>query len=75
MGHKGDMEATYTTHKGRLPQEVIEDMRGSYASCEEYLSSRLPSRTDPELTTIKTMVERARARGGRRSLCSRHEAL
>jgi hypothetical protein len=40
MGHKGDMEARYTTNKGRLPDDVIEDMRRSFASCEEYLSTR-----------------------------------
>lgn len=58
MGHKGDMEARYTTNKGRLPEELIEDMRRSFRDCEEYLSAR-PSRRDedPELTTIRTMVE------------------
>jgi hypothetical protein len=58
MGHKGDMEARYTTNKGRLPDEVVEDMRASLRKCEEYLSTRPTSREeDPELTTIRTMVE------------------
>ena len=58
MGHKGDMEARYTTNKGRLPGDLIEDMRRSFRDCEEYLSTRPPSREeDPELTTIRTMVE------------------
>jgi hypothetical protein len=58
MGHKGDIEARYTTNKGRLPDDVIEDMRNSFQSCEEYLSPRPPiSREDPQLTTIRTMVE------------------
>jgi integrase len=58
MGHKGDIEARYTTNKGRLPEPVIEDMRLSIQKCEEYLSTRPVSReVDPELTTIKTMVE------------------
>jgi hypothetical protein len=58
MGHKGDMEARYTTNKGRLPDDVREDMRRSFALCEEYLSTRLAGeREDPELTTIRTMVE------------------
>jgi len=58
MGHKGDIEARYTTNKGRLPEDLIEDMRRSFMACEEYLSTRLPSREeDPELTTIRTMVE------------------
>jgi len=58
MGHKGDIEARYTTNKGRLPEDLIEDMRRSFRDCEEYLSTRPPSRgEDPELTTIRTMVE------------------
>lgn len=40
MGHKGDIEARYTTNKGRLPGEVIEDMRSSFRQCEPYLSTR-----------------------------------
>jgi integrase len=58
MGHKGDIEARYTTNKGRLPESVIEDMRQSYLKCEEYLSTRPVSKeVDPELTAIRTMVE------------------
>ena len=58
MGHKGDIEARYTTNKGRLPEGVIEDMRSSFSACEEYLTTRPSSREeDPELTTIRTMVE------------------
>jgi hypothetical protein len=58
MGHQGDMEARYTTNKGRLPESLIEDMRRSFRDCTEYLSTQ-PSREreDPELTTIRTMVE------------------
>jgi len=37
MGHSGDMEARYTTNKGRLPEELIEDMRDAYRSSEKYL--------------------------------------
>ncbi|MCJ7574592.1 site-specific integrase [Candidatus Bathyarchaeota archaeon] len=40
MGHKGDIENRYTTNKERLPEEVIEDMRGAYARSQEYLSTR-----------------------------------
>lgn len=58
MGHKGDIEARYTTNKGRLPENLIEDMRRSFRDCEEYLSTRPSSREeDSELTTIRTMVE------------------
>jgi hypothetical protein len=58
MGYQGDMEARYTTNKGRLQQQVIEDMRKSFWNCTDYLTTHPSSeREDPELTTIRTMVE------------------
>ena len=39
MGHKGDMEARYTTNKARLPPDMIEDMRQRYQACEPFLST------------------------------------
>ncbi len=39
MGHKGNMEARYTTNKGRLPESVIEDMRDTYQRSLEYLET------------------------------------
>ena len=39
MSHKGDIEARYTTNKGRLPDELIEDMRESYRKSLEYLET------------------------------------
>ena len=48
-GHKGDIEARYSTNKGRLPPNLIEDMRRSFSECEQYLSTRPPNRQeDPE---------------------------
>jgi hypothetical protein len=38
-GHKGDVEARYSTNKGRLPPNMIEDMRESYKRCEPFLST------------------------------------
>lgn len=57
MGHKGDIEARYTTNKGRLPEALIEDMRLRFANSEEYLLPRRASGEDPVITTIKTMIE------------------
>ena len=37
MGHKGDIEAHYTTNKGILPVDLIEDMRQTYMRCEPYI--------------------------------------
>jgi hypothetical protein len=39
MGHKGDIEARYSTNKGALPPDMIEDMRKSYRECEPFLST------------------------------------
>ena len=37
MGHKGDIEARYSTNKGVLPPDMIEDMRKCYKGCLPYL--------------------------------------
>ena len=39
MGHKGDMEARYSTNKGVLPPDMIEDMCKAYKECEPFLST------------------------------------
>ncbi len=36
MGHKGDIEHRYTLNKGRLPEELVEDMRRAYQAAEPY---------------------------------------
>ena len=38
-GHKGDVEARYSTNKGRLPPEMVEGMRQAYKECESFLST------------------------------------
>jgi len=38
-GHKGDIEARYSTNKGILPPDMIEDMRGSIQACEPFLGT------------------------------------
>lgn len=37
MGHKGDIEARYTTNKGRLTDEMISDMRRAFLQSEQFL--------------------------------------
>jgi len=39
MGHKGDIEARYSTNKGRLPPAMIEEMRDSYKRCVKLLQT------------------------------------
>jgi len=38
-GHKGDIEARYSTNKGVLPPDMIEGMRKCYKECELFLST------------------------------------
>ncbi len=37
MGHKGSMEAKYTTNKGILPEILIQEMREAFKRSEELL--------------------------------------
>jgi len=56
MGHKGDIEAAYTTRK-KLGPELLERMREAFAPCEAFLTT-LPSQGEEgELATLRTMVE------------------
>ena len=49
MGHKGDIEARYSTNK-RLPPDMIEEMRESYKKCLKYLETRIePSESDAKI--------------------------
>jgi len=38
-GHKGDIEARYSTNKGRLPPDMIESIRSNYKACEQFLAT------------------------------------
>ena len=40
-GHKGDIEARYSTNKGLLPPDMIEDMRKCYKNCEPFLGTAI----------------------------------
>ena len=39
MGHKGDMEARYTTNKGKLTEQMTEDMRRAFGQSRAFLSA------------------------------------
>ncbi|EQD34826.1 integrase/recombinase, partial [mine drainage metagenome] len=39
MGHRGSMEARYTTDKQRLPGDLVDDMREAYGRCEPFLGT------------------------------------
>lgn len=56
MGHKGDIEHTYTTNKGRLANQVIEDMREAYTRGQEFLQTKTPEMPkEKELKRMFTM--------------------
>ena len=55
MGHKGDIEARYSTNKGRLPPTMIEEMRETYKKCEPLLSTKAESASDEQIK--KTLRE------------------
>lgn len=38
MGHKGDIEAKYTTNKGKIPEHLIQDMCEAYERSQSFLS-------------------------------------
>jgi hypothetical protein len=39
MGHKGDIEARYSTNK-RLPPDIVEGMRSAYRKCLQFIETR-----------------------------------
>jgi len=51
MGHKGDIEAQYTTNKTHLPDKVIEDMRQSYGKIQPLLQTTKHDTTSEDLIT------------------------
>ncbi len=63
MGHKGGIEARYTTNKWRLPESVIEDMRQSFQKCEEYISTTPKNTVDLEKIKIESVLAVAQAQG------------
>ena len=49
MGHKGDIEARYSTNKGRLPPTMIEEMRLAYKKCEPLLSTKAEPASEEQI--------------------------
>ena len=55
MGHKGDIEARYTTNKGRLTDEMISDMRRSYSDSQQFLCT-INNNDDDKVQNKKEML-------------------
>lgn len=64
MGHKGSIEAKYTTNKGILPDALIKEMRNAYSRSEEFLDlekgevQSLEQKLEKEKTENLTQEER-----------------
>ncbi|CUR51021.1 protein of unknown function [Nitrosotalea devaniterrae] len=56
MGHKGSMEAKYTTNKGILPDLLINEMRNAFSRSEEFLD--LEKVNDQQLKKQKETTEK-----------------
>jgi len=54
-GHKGDIESRYSTNKGRLPPDMIEDMRAQYKACEPFLSTT--SKLEQSIVVKEAQIE------------------
>ncbi len=63
MGHKGDMESRYTTNKGRLSDEMIEDMRRTFQQSEQFLSTEEIQEKDKKELLLEMWREQAKLYG------------
>lgn len=57
MGHKGDIESTYTTRKRQLSEELLEDMREAYGRVSEFLETKADSRTAESYRDLRGLIE------------------
>ena len=57
MGHKGDIEHTYTLNKGMLPPSQIEEMRTAYQKCENLLQTT-KTETGVDEKTLITRIDK-----------------
>ncbi|MDE1863321.1 MAG: hypothetical protein KGI33_10475 [Thaumarchaeota archaeon] len=63
MGHKGDMEARYTTNKGRLSDEMLEDMRRTFQQSEQFLTTEEIQEKDKKELLLEMWREQAKLYG------------
>ena len=63
MGHKGSMEAKYTTNKGLLPDTLVEEMRDAFRRSEEFLDlenrKKIESITSEPNDAMKDAIQKA----------------
>ncbi len=60
MGHKGDIEHTYSLNKGQLPGDLVEQMREGYEAALEFLETTPPrAEEDPTLKMLRVFLQAA----------------
>ncbi|MDG6988872.1 MAG: hypothetical protein JRN21_06045 [Nitrososphaerota archaeon] len=52
MGHKGSIEAVYTTNHRRLPESLLPEMKDSFLRAEPYLESELDVEAEKKRSSI-----------------------
>lgn len=57
MGHKGSMEAKYTTNKGVLPDALVKEMREAFKRSEEFLDPELIVQDEDEKVKEQVMAK------------------
>ena len=63
MGHKGDIEARYSTNKSRLLQNLIEDMRSAFAASSTYLQTIQKQEIDKKEMLLEMWRQQASMHG------------
>ena len=62
MGHKGDMEARYTTNKGKLTEQMTEDMRRAFEQSQAFLSTDAMSDSEEDKRKMLITMWRQQAK-------------
>ena len=73
MGHKGSIEAKYTTNKGILPEVLLNEMCEAYKRSEEFLD--LEVKEEDPLLTQKEQIQTAIAKATPEELGRMQEML
>ncbi len=59
MGHKGTIESLYTTNKGILPTDLVNEMAGAFTRSEEHLDQAYANRNPSQRQQIQEMLDQA----------------
>ncbi len=54
MGHKGNMEARYTTNKGLLPNALVKEIKNAFKRSQEFLDLEMKTEEQLEMQTLET---------------------